>query len=160
MHETNTSSCHFYPQNKAKLGRLKTKQEGQKADKSVDSKKEEEREEPEVLLKHKRQEEKEASGSKKAKTIKAKDSKETLPLVSSSSLTKKKASDSLSPIKCKLAKALTSQTPSKSKTRTKPQASLHSQKSKPIESKSPPSITDPLTLICPGTNLTKIVPLL
>lgn len=50
MHETNTSSCHFYPQNKAKLGRLKTKQEGQKANKSVDSKKEEGKE-PEVLLK-------------------------------------------------------------------------------------------------------------
>ncbi|KAA0039027.1 protein MNN4-like [Cucumis melo var. makuwa] len=107
--------------NKAKLRHLKTKQEG----------------------------EKETSESKDAKTSNARDSKETLPLASSRSSAKKKSTNPLSPIKCKLSKATTSQIPTKSKTPTKPQACPQSQKSKTTKSKSPPLINDLTTTSSP-----------
>lgn len=89
--------------NKVKLRRLKAKQECQKEDKNVNSE-----EEAKVPLKRKRQGEKKASSSKKAKTTQARDSKETLPPTLSRSPNKKKASNPLSPIKYKLPKATTS----------------------------------------------------
>uniref|UniRef100_A0A9I9CUQ0 Protein MNN4-like n=1 Tax=Cucumis melo TaxID=3656 RepID=A0A9I9CUQ0_CUCME len=73
---------------KAKLRHLKTKQEGQKEDKNVDSEKEEGGKEEEVPLKPKRQGEEETSDSKKAKIPKVSDFKEILPPASLSSPTK------------------------------------------------------------------------
>ncbi|KAA0066896.1 hypothetical protein E5676_scaffold236G001180 [Cucumis melo var. makuwa] len=97
--------------NKARLKCLKTKQAGQIEVKVVDDKdEEEESEEDNVPLKCKRQGEEEALGSKKAKTSKAKDSKDTLPHASTTCPKKKKPTTTFSPIKSKFSKAKTSQT--------------------------------------------------
>ena len=108
----------------------------------MDSEEERKGEEEEVPLKHKRQGKEEDSESKKAKTSKARDYKETLPPASSRSPNKKNPTHPFLPIMWKLSIATTSQTPTKSKTLSKSQASPQSQKSKPEKSKSPPSIND------------------
>ncbi|KAA0042372.1 hypothetical protein E5676_scaffold477G00770 [Cucumis melo var. makuwa] len=76
---------------------------------------EDEIEEDDVPLKRKRQDEEEASGLNRAKSSKAKDSKETLSPVSTKSPNKKKLTDLPSPDKSKSSKATSSQTVTKSK---------------------------------------------
>uniref|UniRef100_A0A9I9DKC0 Protein MNN4-like n=1 Tax=Cucumis melo TaxID=3656 RepID=A0A9I9DKC0_CUCME len=81
-------------ENKAKLKRLKTKQDGKSEVEKGDEEVEDEKEEVEVPLKRKRQGEEEASRSKKAKSSKVKNSKEILSLVSTKSSKKKKPTKS------------------------------------------------------------------
>lgn len=87
--------------NKARLKRLNNKKEGQVEVTDVEVSEEEERDEDEVPLKHKRQVEEEASRSKRVKTSKAKDSKKTLPHASTISPKKKKLTNTFSPTKSK-----------------------------------------------------------
>ncbi|KAA0060863.1 hypothetical protein E6C27_scaffold137G001110 [Cucumis melo var. makuwa] len=82
------------PQNKVKLKCLKTKQDGKSDVKKVDGKDEEEKEKDDVPLKRKRQGGEEASRSKRIKSSKAKNSKETLPPASTKSYKKKEAHQS------------------------------------------------------------------
>uniref|UniRef100_A0A9I9D955 Protein MNN4-like n=1 Tax=Cucumis melo TaxID=3656 RepID=A0A9I9D955_CUCME len=76
--------------NKAKLKHLKTKQYGKVKVEKMDDEAEDEKEEEEAPLKRKRQGEEEASRSKRAKSSKTKDYKDTLMLASTKSLKKKK----------------------------------------------------------------------
>ncbi|KAA0048706.1 hypothetical protein E6C27_scaffold4358G00290 [Cucumis melo var. makuwa] len=93
--------------------------------------------EEEVPLHHKRHNEEKASGLKREKSSKAKDSEDTFPPTSLKGSMKKKPTECLSPHKSKSFKATRSQTPTKSKTLPPPQKSKSPTSSQQIQNTFP-----------------------